>query len=91
MGSGSGGQIRTDDLMLMRHPRYSFSTPQWVVSYSLRLEVTFDTHCYAANIRFHQHDWGLWSESRHSRSLPDQHSQNQNLRAFASIPMRVGC
>ena len=25
---GSGGQIRTDGLMLMRHPRYSFSTPQ---------------------------------------------------------------
>ena len=37
----------------------------------------------------HQHGWGLWSESRHSRSSPDQHSQNQNLRACASIPMRV--
>ena len=59
LGSGSGGWIRTSGLMLMRHPRYSFSTPQWVVSYSLRLEVTFDTHCYAANIRFHQQVWGL--------------------------------
>ena len=34
MTIGSGGQIRTDDLMLMRHPRYSFSTPLWVVGRS---------------------------------------------------------
>ena len=40
---------------------YYFSTPQWVVSYSLRLEVTFDTHCYAASIRFHQQECGLFA------------------------------
>ena len=28
---GSGGQIRTDDLLVMSQSRYSFSTPQWVV------------------------------------------------------------
>jgi hypothetical protein len=50
-------EVKSDLLIatLVHEVNHGFSLcRKWFVGYSLRLEVTFDTHCYAASIRFHR-------------------------------------
>jgi len=81
---GSGGQICTDDLMRMRHPRYSFSTPLkgcWrMASKMARYEFS-----PSQQLSLHQHGWGLVRNYQRWRKLFSGNHMNQ------SIPMRVGC
>ena len=76
----------------MRHPRYSFSTPQWVVGRCLGFRLTTQVPhavvpCYIRWPYLYQHGWGLVRSYQRRR----QFLKRGGLCLCQSIPMRVSC